>query len=309
MNQILFTNNKDNNMEINKIVKIFCIIIAIFAIVLIGQGVTFFIKNSNSKATISDIKRTNEPIVIANAEGSNVNINIRHNAAICNVYYSWKNGEENEVQNINGKSEITEKLLLPNEDTTLNLRIIDENNKEFKYNQDFKYNESIDLAKPNIFLASVNGKVLIKATDDRELAYIEYNWNNEEKTKIEVGEDQKTKIEHLIEVREGKNKLIVTAYDASGNFVTEEKEIVPVTKPVIELKKSKGEIIIRVSDEEEVTKVEYEINGTKYTKENNTDNKKVFEIRDLLSKGENIIKVTAHNRAGLTSEKIGKCQY
>ena len=309
MNQILFTNNKDNRVQTNKTVKVFCIIIIIFALVLIGQGVIFLIKNSQNRTIISDTRSANEPKVIANAEGSNVNINIKHNVAIRNVYYSWKDGEENEIQNINGNSEITGKLLLPNEDTTLNLRIIDENNIEFKYNQEFKYNESIDLAKPSIFLASVNGKVLIRATDDRGLSYIEYNWNNEEKTKIEAEEDQKTKMEHLIEVREGKNKLTVVAFDASGNFATEEKEIIPVTKPVIELKKSKGEIIIRVSDEEEVTEVEYEINGTKYTKKNNVENKKIFEIRDLLNKGENIIKVTAHNRAGLTSEKIGKCQY
>lgn len=95
----------------------------------------------------------------------------------------------------------------------------------------------------------------------------------------------------------------------AGNTASEEKEVVTVTKPTIELKRNKGEIIIRVSDNEEVTKVIYEINGTIYTKENNGDNKKEYEIRDLLTKGENIIKVTAYNKAGLTAEKVGKCTY
>ena len=84
---------------------------------------------------------------------------------------------------------------------------------------------------------------------------------------------------------------------------------VGITKPTIDLKKSKGEIIIKVSDEKEVTKVEYEINGVKYTKENTGENKKEFEIRDLLVKGTNIIKVTAYNKDGLTAEKTGKCTY
>ena len=95
----------------------------------------------------------------------------------------------------------------------------------------------------------------------------------------------------------------------AGNTASEDKEIITVTKPTIELKKNKGEIIIKVSDNEEVTKVVYEINGTIYTKENNGDNKKEFEIRDLLSKGKNIIKVTADNKEGLTAEKVGQCTY
>ena len=59
-------------------------------------------------------------------------------------------------------------------------------------------------------------------------------------------------MEYKIKVKEGKNKLTVVAVDASGNTTSEEKEIETVTKPTIELKKSKGEIIIKVSDEKEI---------------------------------------------------------
>ena len=55
--------------------------------------------------------------------------------------------------------------------------------------------------------------------------------------------------------------------------------------------------------------VVYEINGMIYEKFNTGENKKVFEIRDLLVKGKNIIKVTAYNKAGETAEKTGQCTY
>lgn len=306
MNQILFTGDKNQKNKTNKIIIIFCIIIVFFAIVLIGQGIFFLTKQNNE---IARKKKIEIPEVVANADGANVNIIIKHEIAIKNVYYSWKNGEETELNNVNNSKNINEKVVLPNEDTTLNLRIIDEKNEEYKFSKDFKYTETKDVVKPRILLSSVTGNVVITVTDNKEISYIEYKWNDEEIIKIEATEENKIKMEQKIEAREGKNKLTVIAVDASGNEASADKDIITVTKPTIELKRSKGEIIIRVTDDEEVTKVVYEINGEVYTKENTGENKKLFEIRDLLVKGDNLIKVTAYNKAGLTAEKVGKCTY
>ena len=307
MNQIVYSGEQKNKVEINKPIVVFAIIIIIFAIVLIGQGAFFLIKG-NGKDKIKN-SNTKSPDIITNAEGSTVEVKIKHEIAMNNIYYSWKNGEENEMNNVKGNKEVTENLFLPNEDTTLNIRVVDQNNEEFKFTKEFKYSEGADIVKPKIKLTSVPGNVVVTITDNKEISYIEYNWNNEEAVRVQAGAEEKTKMEYKIVAKEGKNKLTVVAVDASGNAKSEEKEIVTVTKPTIDLKKNKGEIIIKVSDEEEVTKVEYEINGTVYTKENTGENKKEFEIRDLLAKGTNIIKVTAYNKAGLSSEKTGKCTY
>lgn len=307
MNQILYTGDKNNKVEINKIVIVFVIVIILFALFLIGQGVYFISKKGNNK--IKTGQQSNAPEVTANAEGSNVEISIKHNVAMENIYYSWKNGVENEINDVSGKMEVNETVLLPNEDTTLNLRIIDQNNEEYKIEKQFKYNSDVDVVKPKIQLTSITGNVVATITDNKQISYIEYNWNDEEAVRVKADESQKTKMEYKIPVKEGKNKLTILAVDASGNTASEDKEIITVTKPTVELKKSKGEIIIKVSDNEEVTKVVYEINGTIYTKENTGENKKEFEIRDLLVKGTNIIKVTAYNKAGLTTEKVGQCTY
>lgn len=307
MNQIVYSGEQKNKVEINKVAIVFAIIIILFAVILIGQGV-FFLLKENGKDTIKNTN-TKSPDIITNAEGNTVEVKIKHEIAMNNVYYSWKNGEENEMNNVKGNTEVTESLLLPNEDTTLNIRVVDQNNEEFKFTKEFKFNDEIDVAKPSISFTSIVGNVLVTVTDNKEISYIEYNWNSEEAVRVQAREDEKTKMEYKIAAKEGKNKLTVVAVDASGNARSKEMEIQTVTKPTIELKKSKGEIIIKVTDEEEVTKVEYEINGTMYTKENTGENKKEFEIRDLLEKGTNIIKVTAYNKAGETAEKTGKCTY
>ena len=306
MNQIVYTGDNQPKIGINKIVIFFTIIIILFAVALIGQGI-FFLSKTNKKN--ADNVKIDPPEIITNAEGNNIELKIKHVISLNKVFYSWGNGQENEIKDVEGKNEKTQTILAPNEDSTLNIRIIDQNNEEYKFSKEFKYNETVDVVKPRVDLTSIIGNVVATVTDNKEISYIEYHWNDEQPVRVQVEEQNKTKLEYKIAVKEGKNKITVVAVDASGNTATKEIETQTVTRPTIDLKKSKGEIIIKVSDEKGITKVEYEINGVKYTKEISEENKKEFEIRDLLVRGTNIIKVTAHNIDGLTAEKTGKCIY
>ena len=76
MNQILYTGDKKQKVEINKIVIVFAIIIIIFALFLIGQGIYFLSKKGNRK--VIEGNKANAPEVTANAEGSSVEISIKH---------------------------------------------------------------------------------------------------------------------------------------------------------------------------------------------------------------------------------------
>lgn len=216
MNQILYTGDKKQKVEINKIVIVFAIIIIIFALFLIGQGIYFLSKKGNRK--VIEGNKANAPEVTANAEGSSVEISIKHGIAMEKIFYSWKNGEENEINNVSGKMEVNEKVLLPNEDTTLNIRIIDQNNEEYKVEKEFKYNSNIDVVKPKIQLTSITGNVLATIIDNKEISYIEYNWNDEEAVRVKANEDQKTKMEYKIPAKEGKNNLTILAVDASRKY-------------------------------------------------------------------------------------------
>ena len=115
--------------------------------------------------------------------------------------------------------------------------------------------------------------------------------------------------EQEIEVKKGRNTLTIVAVDKNGNSKKEEKDILGASKPKISVGKSGGELVIKVTDDDEVTKVEYNLNGTDYTKENTNENKKEFEIRQALQQGENKITIKAYNKSGLVQEFSGKCNY
>ena len=308
MNQILFTGDKNDRLQTKKIIIIFSIVISIFAICLIGKGIYGITQVNKNQISQTKVK----PNINIATKGGSAIIEVKHEIAIDSITYSWNNGEEMQIKDVNGRNEIETTIQVPNEDAVLKIKIIDNDKNEYNAVEEFEYDENIDLEKPQLEMPStitMAQSITVVATDNEEISYLTYKWDDDEETKVEnSGEDKKT-MEVDINLQEGKTKLVVTAVDHNDNKTTQQKDIVVVTPPEITLKRNKGELIIRVKDEEEVTKVVYEINGTKYTKENTGDNKKEFEIKELLSKGENIVKVTAYNKKGITSEKVGKCTY
>ena len=309
MNQILFTENKmENSTKVGKIVKVFCAIIIVFSICLIGKGIYGIVQNDDEQVA----KKVVEPTYDIYASGTSAKINVKHNTIISEIYYSWNNGEEMQIKDVGAKNRIETEVQLPNEDAVLKVRIVDKNKNEFNVSKEFKYDKNTDLEKPEITMPSkitMAQGINVVVTDNVEISYVTYSWDDGEEVKVENEGEDKAKMEVQINLQEGKKKLVVKAVDHNGNESTKQKDIVVVKPPEITLKRSKGELIIKVTDEVEVTKVVYEINGTQYTKENTGENKQEFEIRELLSKGENIVKVTAYNKDGVTTEKKGKCTY
>ena len=69
MNQIVYTGDNQPKIGINKIVIFFTIIIILFAVALIGQGI-FFLSKTNKKN--ADNVKIDPPEIITNAEGNNI---------------------------------------------------------------------------------------------------------------------------------------------------------------------------------------------------------------------------------------------
>ena len=309
MNQILFTGKKNDNVQVSKIIRVFCIVIIMFSICLIGKGIYGMVPNDNDKKVVQKVI---EPTINVNVQGSTVKIEVIHDITMNSIFYSWNNGEEMQISDVSGKNRVETEVQLPNEDTTLKIKIVDNNKNEYIATEEFKYDPNTDLEEPKLEISStitMSQSITVVATDNEEISYITYKWDDDDEIKIENTGDDKKRMEAEIALQDGKSKLTVTAVDYNGNEKSQQKDIVIVTPPEITLKRSKGELIIRVKDDEEVTKVVYVINGNEYTKENNSDNKQQMEIRELLSKGENIVKVTAYNKYGVTREKLGKCTY
>ncbi len=301
MNQILSTGDKQEKSNINNIIRVFCVIIIVFSIFFIVQGTYALVKSKNEKI----ISSADRPNVSIDSKGGSAVINVKNNKSISKVLYSWDNGESMEIDAQN-KTELAETVVVPNGDCTLNISVIDSNGLVSKYEQKFEYDPSVDLASPEINISAVPGKITIEAKDNVEMGYITYKWNDEQEVKVEVSGEDRTKIVQEIEVKKGSNTLKVVATDKAGNTKQDERDILGASKPKIVVGKSGSDLVIKVTDEEQVTKVEYTLNGTQYTQENTGDNKKEFVFKVGMKQGENVIVIKAYNKSGLVQEFAGK---
>lgn len=310
MNQILYENTGKGPSDIKKIIRFFCIAIIIFGIALAGIGTYGMMKENAKKAPIS----TNKPIITASVfEEDSVRIYITHDKPIDKVTYSWNDGEDITILGRN-RTSIEELIDIPVGENVLNLRVIDNIGVEASYTNTYILSENgVDIQAPKIVLSVLEEEKQIKitATDETEIAYITYRWNNEEETRIEIADESKTIIEASIPIPKGENDLTVIAVDANNNTETKIQKCKAYTRPTIKMPRQVGkELTITVTDEEGLDYVEYTVNGKKYKWVSSTDNRTEWTHVQELEPGESIIVINAWNKAGIQSITFrGRCIY
>lgn len=299
MNQILYVerSKNSNSLSIETIVKIFVISIIIFAIIFIGKGVYGIINSKKNEAII-------EPSITINELEEELQIIVNHEKAIDRIIYSWNNGREVTIQG-RGKTNIAETIEFPTGNNTLYLKVIDSNKKETSYAKEY-HRDDKDTTKPEIELIVEGSRVRIVAKDETKLKYIKYNWNDEDETTVEVREDSPKQIEERIAILKGENKLTIVAVDDEGNETVKEQIYKGAKKPTIEVTQTNDELLIKVIDEENIQKIEINLNGnpysTDYENTGNPLNMKEAEVIQKLEAGENNIVITAYSVNGLSEQ-------
>lgn len=301
MNQILYTDSskktKGGTLEISSIVRIFAILCIIFGVFLVGQASFAMI---NQEEEVSE----NIPLVETNQNGNILNIKVDHDKIIDKIIYSWNKGKEVTLLG-KGRKNIEEKINIPVGQNLLTLKVYDINGKVVSYNENYEVGAG-DTIKPEIELLVENSKVKITVKDETALNYIEYYWNSEEGTKIYARQDSSKQIEEKIDILKGENTLTIIAVDEAGNESIKEQTFKGVKKPSIELAMEGRDLIIKVTDEEEIQKIEYTLNGKLYsTDASNTGESlgmKELVVRQPIDDGENKITVKAYNINGLQEE-------
>lgn len=294
MNQILQIENKKSkeSVEITKIVKFFAVTIGIFSVILIGLGSYYLIKNNkeenDKKAQLAAI-----PNVDITQEEESISIKIQGSVAISKIVYDW-NGEQTATIEGNNSTSLEELIDLPIGTNILNLTVIDVNGKENKYQREYTLNSK----KPVIELTLTKDyKIKISVKDTTGLKYINYSWNEGEKTKVNVTKENPNLIEEIVEIPLGQNTLKVEAINKDEITSSKELEVKGIKRPTLSFKKDGDYLIIRAEDEGIIKIVEYTLNGQKY--QLNFKNKgPVLEYRQELQKGENHMEITAENMDG-----------
>lgn len=304
MNQILYTENKKKNkgpLEMSTILRIFAILCIIFGAFLIIQA-TFAMLNGKEE------KQKTVPVVTIDQETNTLKVNIKHDKIIDKIIYSWNENQEIVLQG-KGRAEIEETINMPVGVNTLTLKITDIEGKTVTYTKEYELPEG-DVTKPEIELLLDGSKVKIVAKDETELDYMLYYWNEEDETRVEVREDSLKQIEEKIEILKGENTLTIIAVDKAGNETIKEQTYKGAKKPKIELSRDGNVLIIKVTDEEGLQKIEYTLNGQEYSTDPEGTgtplNMKELEIRQTLAEGENKITIKAYNINNLETEVSGE---
>lgn len=289
MNQIVFTGE-----EKKKLLKIETIV-TIFAIGIIILGGCIAINAGYSRVKINEEATANaEPKVeIAQNEIAGVvTIKVTHIRGIRTIAYSW-NDEEEIILNENNKKQLEETIDLLAGTNTLTVKITEENGKTVTYEKTYTSGNI-----PKISLEAVTDGVKIISSSEQVIDYIEYSWDDGEKTKIEVG---KTTYEGTIETPRGLHTLNIVVVDKYNNKATKKQEVVGDTAPTLEVKinKETKSYAINAEDDEQLTKAEitYE-NGEK---QEITINDKTFNHEIKLTSGENKLMVVVYNLNGLST--------
>lgn len=308
MNQILSTGDNYGNdaSSANNVTKIFCIIIIIFALALSGIGMYTLIKNKDNKKYSGPI-----PDVKIEINEDEATIKVVSEVGVNKIIYKWDDGEESIIEKEN-KKQTEETIVIPNGECTLNIKVVESNKRESKFKQEISYDSNIeekDTKEPEIKISGENKKVSIVATDNKEMYALAYKWNDENPILVKAEGEDKTVIKVDVEAKKGKNTITVIAKDKEGNIANAKEEIIAASKPKIAVTKTNDKINIKVTDEDEIVKVQYQINNQIRTKEITGNNKKELTITESLQEGENKIAIIVENKSGLKQTYVGKCTY
>ncbi len=278
-------------VEIKKVIRIFCIVVIIFSLVLGGKSIFTFIKTKNNKK--------DTPIVNIDKMGREATIAITTQKPIKEYSYQWNKDGEPEVEQGNGTLSIEKTIQIPNGNNILNITVTDYYGNKTRYFKQYIY-DSTDITKPTINLATVGSKLKITAEDETEMSYITYSWNDEDNVRIDVSKDDKKVIEKEIEVPEGQNRLTITAVDKEENKEIRIENIIGDNKPTFDIQTDGENIIVIAKDDQGISKISITIDDVTTDSGDEPINQTEVTAKLPISSGTHTIKVTVTNINGLS---------
>lgn len=234
MNQILDYNPNKNpgggSSGSDKVVRVFAIILAIFAICLLGGGAYGLYKNSQAEASIPTESATDAQITVEQKESTAV-IKVTHDKVIEKLIYSWDAEKETTIKG-SGESTMEEEIALFAGEHTLNVKVVDVTGHETSFEQSITSENGEDKIYPVIELNVTDDKKLeITATDETALDFVTYRWNDEEEQRVDATEEDNKTIKFEIDILKGNNDITIVAVDKNSNTTTEIQSFSGLTEP------------------------------------------------------------------------------
>lgn len=213
MNQILYTGKNKSKADVNKVLRVFTVLLVIFAICFIAFGVYLYngTRQRDDVASNQPVEQTpkvESKIDIAFASiVDGVRVRIRSNIEIATATYRWDNEPENNIEiDRESKADVIKEIPIKQGTHTLNITVIDtEGNKQTKEQ------EVIGDKEPELVITT-NGtdKYVIRAKDDEKLSRIKITLNNEVVLEQEL---DTAEFEYTVAIPQGDSLIETTVYN------------------------------------------------------------------------------------------------
>lgn len=310
MNQILdySPNSKNGNSGgSDNVVRVFAIILILFALALIGVVGYGMISNKEEISNVAEeITYADISIEISDVQAT---IKVSHDKNIQKLIYSWNTSSERTVKA--SEKYIEEVIDIPAGNNSLHIKVIDENGVETTYDKEISSEQGVDIISPVIELAVTEDKKLkISVTDETALDFLTYRWNEENEETVYADEESK-EITTEIEILKGKNDLTIVAVDGSSNTTQETKSFTGLTRPeiTVTLSEDGSKIDIKAEHENGIESVAFNFNDVDYDVEIGDETPTIIQFDRQLQVGYNRIIVTVKSVDGTESKFDGECTY
>jgi len=294
-----YQGQQHDKLNIKSIIIFFCIVLAIFGIVLIGMAIYSFInKNAEDSSNQAELPRINVTQNIKELE-----IEISSTSEISNITYNWEEKESQEV-NAGGKKSISFNVKIPSGNNIFKIAVTDVNGKRSEYSKEYvgaKEPNIIDFL-PKYYTDTGKNMLLVSLSEEEIIKSISYSYDNNTEKTIEINN---TKATIEIEELEGKHNLTIKAQYANGDIrdITKELHI-----PIVNVK-TNGTVtnytkfIVDASDDRMISNVDIYFNGKIYKETiNNMNYSKEFELQPGPPTS-NKLQITVYNKDGLSITK------
>ncbi len=300
MNQILDYNpNKSSgggSSGSDKVTRVFALILICFSICLVGVGGYNLFNNKKNNAV--PVQTATQAKIEVEQKDSVVAIRVSHDKTIEKLIYNWDSDKETTLKG-DGQSTMEEEIPLLAGTHTLNIKVTDVDGVESTHQEEFFSETGEDKIFPVIALKVTDQKKLkITATDETEISYVTYRWNDEEEIQIDVSEEDNKKIEFEIDIYKGKNDIVIVAVDSNNNSTTETESFTGVTKPdiTVTISADKKSVDIKCYHENGVKEIGLNINGLDYDVDLQGETPTDVSLPAIpLTEGTNTVKVTARS--------------
>lgn len=279
-------------IQIDTIVKFFSIAILVFGIFMMGTGSYSMYKDASK-----GVENSKPIIYVEQTTETEVLLRVTHDKTLSKVTYKWNEEGTTEVPT-NQKKEVETNIELPTGTNTLTVYANDINGQEIEYTKAYTIEGDI-----NINIEPNGNNLKINANGKKQLQYMTYRWDDEEEIRIDINSDQ---IETEIDIPKGLHTLTVIVVDESNETETKQQDVNGVTKPKLDVTTDgSSNFIIKASDEQGLTRVEFIINETeKYMLdlkgELDLEDRKEFEYAYPLHDGENRLEVRVYNEGDIS---------